>query len=41
MPPALPVVMTVEGSSKWRRGAAEFDGAGFVKVSERCVAVKV
>jgi hypothetical protein len=25
--------VTVEGGSKWRRGAAEFGGAGLVKVS--------
>ena len=31
----------VEGGSKWRRGAAEFGGAGWVKFSERGVAVAV
>jgi hypothetical protein len=34
----------VDGGSKWRRGAAEFGGAGLVKVSERqewCVAEEV
>ena len=28
------LVPLVEGGSKWRRGAAEFGGAGSVKVSE-------
>jgi hypothetical protein len=29
----LKSVGSVEGGSKWRRGAAEFGGAGLVKVS--------